>query len=720
VIGTIGFTAEAGPAQACSHPGIFAVGVVDAISLLFYSTAAFAAVIAVLAALRDRKSPARRTFSAALLLLAIQTFLAGLIRQVDSLSAASFWRSWWLIPQTLVPPVWLLFVLKYSRGNYQVSLRKWLPLLIGTTALPLLAITVFHDSALIVSDAGNRERFQIGFGGYILYLCIVLCSALILVNLERTFRAAVGTMRWRIKFVVLGTGAIFIAKLYTSSQVLLFNFHAFTFDIINAVALLVASLLFLRGLLRAGIFQVQLYPSEQVIQYSVVGVLIGAYLILIGVFSKLFQTWQGPEAFAFKAFLLLASLAMLGIVLLSERVRDRLKRWISRHFHRPFFDYRALWLSFTEKTATIVDPDGLCRILANWLSEHLHVLSTSVWLVDTDAKSIQAAASTGITAPTLQLSTSKSSELIENLEKESAPFDIDQRSEPWVTNLKQCYADQFRHGGNRVCVPFIAAGRLVGFCTLGDRVNNIALERQEFELLKCIGDQIASNLLNLQLSNRLIQAREMQAFQTISAFFVHDLKNTASTLNLTLQNLPKHFDNPEFRKDALKAISKSVTHIQELIGRLSLFRQKLELNCTRIDLNMIARAALESLQSTSLSVSTDFSELKPVSADPEQIQKVLTNLLLNAREALPDNGNIEISTAQQNGCAVVAVSDNGCGMSPEFLSRSLFRPFKTTKKGGIGIGMFQSKAIIEAHGGRIEVESEVNRGTTFRVYLPTQ
>jgi hypothetical protein len=64
------------------------------------------------------------------------------------------------------------------------------------------------------------------------------------------------------------------------------------------------------------------------------------------------------------------------------------------------------------------------------------------------------------------------------------------------------------------------------------------------------------------------------------------------------------------------------------------------------------------------------------------------------------------------------VADNGCGMTPEFLSRALFRPFQTTKKKGLGIGMFQSKMIIEAHGGRIEVESEVRKGTTFRVLLP--
>jgi hypothetical protein len=99
---------------------------------------------------------------------------------------------------------------------------------------------------------------------------------------------------------------------------------------------------------------------------------------------------------------------------------------------------------------------------------------------------------------------------------------------------------------------------------------------------------------------------------------------------------------------------------------------------------------------------------------------VVTNLVLNATEAVSQGGQVVVETSQNNGWAVLTVSDNGCGMEPEFLRHALFRPFQTTKKDGFGIGMFQSKMIVEAHGGRIEVESELKKGTTFRVLLPVQ
>ena len=174
----------------------------------------------------------------------------------------------------------------------------------------------------------------------------------------------------------------------------------------------------------------------------------------------------------------------------------------------------------------------------------------------------------------------------------------------------------------------------------------------------------------------------MEAFQAMATFFIHDLKNLAS--------------------------------------RLSSLNEGLTLHRVSCDLNHLVHETLAGLNgSMRASTAEDFEELPRIDLDPEQIQKVLTNLLLNAQEAMGESGHITVRTSRENGWVLLSVSDDGCGMSPEFVRKSLFKPFQTTKKQGLGIGLFHTKTIVEAHGGKIEVQSERGAGTTFRVLLPS-
>jgi len=265
----------------------------------------------------------------------------------------------------------------------------------------------------------------------------------------------------------------------------------------------------------------------------------------------------------------------------------------------------------------------------------------------------------------------------------------------------------------------VSGGEVVGLITLGDRVSGASFSTEDLDLLKCIGDQVAASLRNINLSQRLVQAKEMEAFQTMSAFFVHDLKNTASTLSLMLQNLSPHFQDPAFQEDAVRGLSKSVTHLNNLINELTLLRQGLEIKPLDSDLNQVVAAALVGLDGTAdFPFVKNLSSLPRIPLDPAQMQKVVTNLVINAKEAAAPHGEIKVETSRRNGWVILSVADQGCGMSSEFIRRSLFRPFQSTKKRGLGIGMFHSKMIVDAHRGRIEVESEKGKGTTFRVWLP--
>lgn len=270
----------------------------------------------------------------------------------------------------------------------------------------------------------------------------------------------------------------------------------------------------------------------------------------------------------------------------------------------------------------------------------------------------------------------------------------------------------------RYCFPMRARGDLLALLTLEGRAGDRPLSEEDYDLLTVICDQTAAQMLNIELSQRLRQAKEMEVFQNMSAFFIHDLKNLGSRLALTADNLPKYFDNPEFRQDATRVMQRSVEKIKTFCRRLSTL-QKGGTDRQRSDLNaLLERVAGELRGTLGVSLQTELSPLPPVMMDPEQIHSVASNLLINAAQASNQGSPVCLSSRVQNGAVEFAVRDEGCGMSREFLRDRLFRPFETTKKEGMGIGLYQSKLIVEAHAGQIEVDSQEGQGTTFRVQLP--
>ena len=144
-----------------------------------------------------------------------------------------------------------------------------------------------------------------------------------------------------------------------------------------------------------------------------------------------------------------------------------------------------------------------------------------------------------------------------------------------------------------------------------------------------------------------------------------------------------------------------------------------ELKLTQVNWNESVEKAVSGLKTAKgLTLEMELGEVPPVRADHEKLLSVFTNLVLNASEALDGEGRIRVSTRTAEGYAVATVSDNGHGMSADFLRRELFRPFRTTKKKGLGIGMFQSRMIVEAHKGRLDVQSVSGVGTTVEVWVP--
>jgi putative PEP-CTERM system histidine kinase len=412
--------------------------------------------------------------------------------------------------------------------------------------------------------------------------------------------------------------------------------------------------------------------------------------------------------------------ALLAVLMLSNRIRQKIGSFVSRHFKRPQYDFRRIWTRFTKCTSSVLDQPSLCAGAAKLIAETFNVLSVTIWLLDENDQ-LRFAASTSRSEREANRAIPNVANLgaaLTKIRELSKPFDLEKAKGAYAESLRQIGSSQFRSGGNRICAPLWTGDRCIGVAILADRVGGIPYTIEELDLLKCMADQTAVSLLNLRLTEEIMLAKELEAFQAMSAFFVHDLKNAASTLSLTLQNLPVHFDDPAFRQDALRGIGDAANRINQLVDRIGALRP-LELKLAEVDLNLLVADALQTLNGTlGVNVVKEFHLQPKLQVDREQLGSVITNLLLNARDAVQSGGEVRVETSQRKGWAILSVADNGCGISPQFLKASLFRPFQTTKKKGLGIGLFQSKMIVEAHRGKLQVDSEPGAGTTVRVMLP--
>ena len=222
------------------------------------------------------------------------------------------------------------------------------------------------------------------------------------------------------------------------------------------------------------------------------------------------------------------------------------------------------------------------------------------------------------------------------------------------------------------------------------------------------------------------ESRQFESFVRLSAMLTHDLKNAIEGLSLTVGNMERHFDNPQFRSDALKGLTGATDKLKAIVARLA--RPVLSLSGehkrpTKVDLVPIIQRVVSMTaepQRGKHKIVTRLPQSLFAMVDAGRVEEVIENLVLNALEAMETGGTLTIEAFEtDNGAPAFSISDTGSGMSRSFIETRLFRPFSTTKKTGIGLGLYTCREVIKASAGTIEVDSVEGAGTTFRVVLPS-
>src|SRR5206468_5765875 len=222
----------------------------------------------------------------------------------------------------------------------------------------------------------------------------------------------------------------------------------------------------------------------------------------------------------------------------------------------------------------------------------------------------------------------------------------------------------------------------------------------------------------VRATEALLEARKFDAFNRMSAFVVHDLKNLVAQLVLLLKNAERHRNNPEFQRDMMATVAHAIERMNKLMLQLRTGTTPVQ-RPRAVDLGLVVQRACNAKANPEARIELELASGVIALGDEERLEHVVGHLVQNAIDATPSGGRISIKLDRDDRFAVVEVADTGVGMTPEFIRERLFKPFETTKKLGMGIGVYESSQYVAQLGGQLLVDSTPHVGTRVRVLLPT-
>ncbi|CAG1064667.1 Sensor protein ZraS [uncultured bacterium] len=620
------------------------------------------------------------------------------------------WKKASLVSESLLPVSWLLFSATFSRSAESISVSTvQKALLAASLAFPAAAILLPQEQFFYSPDFASERMLFLGRAGFIFYSALMAYMIVAAINIEATLRGAHRAARWKIKFETLGSGALLALFIFYYSQALLYRAIDMDLLVVRSAVLIVAvSLMAYSRLMRGNGVKVQV--SKDMAYRSIVIFMVGLYLIGLGFIGEGMRYYG--ESIKRDMVVLLAFLSGLAlvIVLLSENIKRKIQVFLHKNFFSNKYDYRVQWLQFTDRLSSSKSRNDVLRAIIAGFADTFGMKGAALFLLDEERGvfSCESIFEMDIN----QSSLPAGSRVVSAMEEKGRVY--------YHADGADACSDEDREfiSSNGICfmAPLFMDGSVKGLVVLGMPINrNEIYTYEDYDLMKTLSRQASSTILNLRLSDELSRARQMEAIGKVSAFVIHDLKNHVSTLSLLTDNAADYMDDPEFQKDMVVSLRVTVDKMKGLISKLRELKEKNSLNLRQTELGRLAR---ETVKTVSGEIRVSGSEVY-AEVDPEELQKVILNLVINGIEAGGGKGPVAIELGMKESGAFISVADLGCGMTQEFMRNRLFKPFSTTKIKGIGIGLYQCRQIIEAHGGSIEVRSETGKGTVFTVCLPS-
>lgn len=590
----------------------------------------------------------------------------------------------------------------------------WLALLIGGIAAPVLLQMGLQlgPPALLISRAG---------------LALALVG---LVLLEQVYRNSNLGARRTLRYFVIGVGAMLAYDLFLYSEAeLVRGISADAWSargLVNAIAMPLIAI----AVRRNPHWSLDIFVSRQIVFYTTTFVAVGVYLVVMSLGGYVVRDLGGSWGRVGQILFFAGAVVVLVLVIASGVLRRETAVFISKHFYRNKYDYRVEWLRFIETLSSTADEDVRCtsvRAVAQIFASPGGILFVS----DQHARQYVPAAAWPIVLDSVS---------------GIAPIDVDSelvrfiRQRQWIIDLQEYHRlpDVYQNielpewirdnGALRIVSPILELDRLAGFFVLYDPPPPFDLTYEDRDLLKTVGRHVATQLAQRDSDRRLAESRQFEAYNRLTAFMMHDLKNSIAQLQLVVANAERHKRNPEFIDDAIGTIANAVERMTRLIEQLR-DQAAGTASQTVVRLDELVAHAVARCSQRQPAPSLERADDAPifVKADAERLGAVVEHVIRNAQDAaqsVPNahqSGSVTVRLGTAGDSAALIVSDTGLGMAPEFVRERLFRPFYSTKGSkGMGIGAYQTREYVQMLGGHVEVQSSPGRGTSFSITLPLQ
>lgn len=615
-----------------------------------------------------------------------------------------------LLLEAAMVPSWLFCSIVFARKPGQ-----WCQSGLVIRTFTLLSLLLLVPAALLTPDAffyfpDFPQEFVLFLTppGFLFYVAVMVGLVAALMQLESTFTNATPQALWHYKYLLIGLCLMLAVQIFYYSQALLYRTVNMEYGPFRAFMFLIAALMMAFSFFRRDL-TARITISQHVALKSAALFAVGLYLILLGGFGEGMQYLSGE--FSRSVGVSVAFLSGLGLLLLflSARVRRELKVVLLKHFYQNKYDYRTQWLLFTEQLSSSDWDEMLLSVLEVYCST-FGVNGAALFLYDErrGGYTVEAATRIGVKLEFIQPDNS----LVLFMRERGWVYFVRDQVPEVVQQNREFLAD---HGISFV-VPLPGQPLLEGFIVLGTMVKpDESYIYEDFDLMKTYARQAYQTIRQHRLARQLLLSREEAAIGNVATFIMHDLKNQLASLSLMTENAPRLIDNPEYQKDLVSSLQATVHKMHALIGNLKTLDREKRLHLEQIELLSLAEDCILQLPGSQVAVTGSEGY---VMADRNELQKVVTNLVLNALEASPPDALVQVEVGGEGDRQYIRVRDEGCGMTQQFVQQELFVPFHTTKQSGLGIGLFQSRQIVQAHGGRIDVETAPGAGSTFTVWLP--